>query len=114
MRSVCASAIVVVLALGSSAAVACHVSGAVYCDENTNGVIDIPGDLPIPGVTLGATSLDLGSGQYTATTGAGGGYDIVLPTQSDRYLVAPIGLPAGDRRRHRAGPRRWCGLPGAG
>ena len=94
MRSVCASAIVVLLALGSSA-YACHVSGAVYCDENTNGVVDIPGDLPIPGVTVGATSLDLMSGQYTATTDASGSYDIVLPTQSDRYLVGPIGLPAG-------------------
>src|SRR6516162_7312336 len=94
MRSVCASAIVGLLALGSSA-FACHVSGTVYCDENTNGVVDIPGDLPIPGVTVGATSLDLMSGQYTATTDASGSYDIVLPTQSDRYLVGPIGLPAG-------------------
>jgi hypothetical protein len=93
MRSVCASVIVALLALGSSA-FACHVSGAVYCDENTNGVIDIPGDLPIPGVTIGATSLDLGSGQYTATTDGNGGYDIALPTQSDRYLVGPLGLPA--------------------
>ena len=49
MRSVCASVIVALLVLGSSA-FACHVSGAVYCDENTNGVIDVPGDLPIPGV----------------------------------------------------------------
>src|SRR5262249_35764467 len=81
-------------ALGSSA-VACHVSGAAYCDENTNGVVDVPGDLPIPGVTVGATSLDLGSGQYTASTDASGSYDIVLPTQNDRYLVGPIGLPAG-------------------
>jgi hypothetical protein len=94
MRSVCASAIVGLLALGSSA-FACHVSGTVYCDENTNGVVDIPGDLPIPGVTVGATSLDLGSGEYTASTDASGSYDIVLPTQSDRYLVGPIGLPAG-------------------
>jgi hypothetical protein len=94
MRSVYASAIVALFALGSSA-FACHVSGAIYCDENTNGVIDIPGDLPIPGVTVGATSLDLGSGQYTSTTDASGSYDIVLPTQSDRYLVGPLGLPAG-------------------
>ena len=95
MRNLCVSAIVVVLVSGSSVAFACHVSGAVYCDENANGVIDIPGDLPIPAVTVGATSLDLMSGEYTATTDASGSYDIGLPTQSDRYLVEPIGLPAG-------------------
>jgi hypothetical protein len=66
----------------------------VYCDENTNGVIDIPGDPTIAGVMVGATSLDLGSGQYTATSDGNGSYDIVLPTQSDRYLVGPLGLPA--------------------
>jgi hypothetical protein len=95
MRGVCASVIVMGLALGSSVAFGCHVSGAVYCDENTNGVIDIPGDLPIPGITVGATSLDLMSGQYTAVTDASGSYNIVLPTQSDRYLVGLASLPSG-------------------
>ena len=98
MRSVCASAVVAVLTLGSSA-FACHVSGAVYCDENANGVVDIPGDLPIPGVTVGATSLDLMSGQYTASTDASGSYDIVLPTQSDRVSR---GGRAATRRARRA------------
>lgn len=83
------------LTLGYSVASACHVSGTVYCDENSNGVIDIPGDLPVPGVTVGATSLDLMSGLFTAVTDSSGSYDIVLPTQSDHYLVEPVNLPAG-------------------
>jgi len=70
-----------------------HVSGTVQCDQNSNGVIDISARPADPGVAVRAPSLDLISGQFTAVTDSSGGYDIVLPTQSDHYLVAPVNLP---------------------
>jgi hypothetical protein len=62
---------------------ACHVSQAgSHCDQNSNGVIDIAGDLPISRVAVGVTSLHLVSGQFTAVTDSSG-------------LVAPVNLPGG-------------------
>jgi hypothetical protein len=94
MRTLHAVAVILGLVLGSSPALACHVDGTVYCDENANGVIDA-GDTTLPGITVGATSLDLMSGQFSATTDASGNYDIPLPSQTDHYLVALENLPGG-------------------
>jgi hypothetical protein len=94
MRTRHAVTVILGLALGSSPALACHVDGTVYCDENANGLIDA-GDTPLPGITVGATSLDLMSGQFSATTDASGNYDIPLPSQTDHYLVALENLPGG-------------------
>src|SRR6516165_4114314 len=94
MRNLHAVAAILGLVLGSSPALACHVDGTVYCDVNANGVIDA-GDTALPGITVGATSLDLMSGQFSATTDASGNYDIPLPSQSDHYLVALENLPGG-------------------
>jgi hypothetical protein len=92
-----------------------HVSGTVQCDQNSNGVIDISADLPIPRVAVRAPSLDLMSGQFTAVTDSSGGYDIVLPTQSDHYLVAPVIFRGPDRSRPSSGsdshPRRAAACP---
>jgi hypothetical protein len=94
MRTPHAVGLILGLVLGSSPAFACHVDGTVYCDENANGVIDAS-DTPLPGITVGATSLDLMSGQYFATTDASGNYDIPLPSQTDHYSVALENLPGG-------------------
>ena len=61
---------------------------------NANGVIDA-GDTALSGIPVGATSLDLMSGQYSATTDASGNYDIPLPSQTDHYSVALENLPGG-------------------
>ena len=94
MRNLHVVAVILGLVLASSPAFACHVDGTVYCDENANGVIDA-GDTALSGIPVGATSLDLMSGQYSATTDASGNYDIPLPSQTDHYLVALENVPGG-------------------
>jgi hypothetical protein len=46
-------------------------------------------------ITVAATSLDVMSGQSSATTDASGNYDIPLPSQTDHSLVALENLPSG-------------------
>jgi hypothetical protein len=73
-----------------------HISGTLYCDRDGDGVIDVPGDTPIPSVTVIATSLDVSPGQQFSTgADLNGFYTMGLPQVTDRYRVAPSGLPAG-------------------
>jgi len=73
-----------------------HISGTVYCDQDGDGVIDVPGDNPVPGVTAVATSLDVSPGQQWADgTDGNGFYYIGLPARTDRYTVTLVGLPGG-------------------
>src|SRR5215468_1629044 len=80
--------------VAASPVLAHHISGTVYCDEDSDGVIDIPGDTPIVGVVAVATSLDVSPGsQFSDGTDATGLYYIPLPARTDRYTVELVGLP---------------------
>jgi hypothetical protein len=84
------------LLVAVSPALAHHISGNVYCDQDSDGVIDVPGDTPIVGVVAVATSLDVAPGsQFSDGTGGSGDYNIPLPARTDRYRVELVGLPAG-------------------
>jgi hypothetical protein len=84
------------LLLAASPALAHHIAGFVYCDQDADGVIDTPGDTPIVGLVAVATSLDVAPGsQFTDGTGSFGEYNIALPQRTDRYRVELTGLPAG-------------------
>src|SRR4030095_12228527 len=84
------------LLVATSPALAHHISGNVYCDQDSDGVIDTPGDTPIVGVSAGATSLAVAPGsQFSDGTGGSGDYNIPLPARTDRYRVELVGLPGG-------------------
>lgn len=89
-------ALALVSLLAAAPAAAHHISGKVYCDQDGDGQIGVPGDSPVPGVTAVATSLDVAPGQQWADgTDGNGFYYIGLPARTDRYTVALIGLPGG-------------------
>lgn len=89
-------ALALVPLLAATPAAAHHISGKVYCDQDGDGIIDVPGDTPVPGVTAVATSLDVAPGQQWADgTDANGFYYIGLPARTDRYTVTLVGLPGG-------------------
>jgi hypothetical protein len=95
MRIRALAVVLTLLALGSPA-LAHHISGTVYCDQDSDGVIDVPGDTPIIGVAVLATSLDVSPGQeFSDGTDGSGFYNIPLPARTDRYRVELIGLPGG-------------------
>src|SRR5262245_17038796 len=80
----------------ASPVLAHHIGGTVRCDRDHDGVIDVPGDTPLDGITVKITSLDVQPGQtFTDTTDANGAYEVGLPARTDRYLVELVGLPAG-------------------
>src|SRR5262245_66306319 len=84
------------LLVAASPALAHHISGNVYCDQDSDGFIDVPGDTPIVGVVPVATSLAVAPGsQFSDGTGGSGDYSIPLPARTDRYRVEPVGLPGG-------------------
>lgn len=85
-----------ILALSASPVLAHHISGKVYCDQDWDGAIDVPGDSPISGVTVRATSIDVSPGQqFSDGTDGSGFYSIGLPGRTDRYTVELIGLAGG-------------------
>src|SRR5262245_9446989 len=80
----------------ASPVLAHHIAGTVRCDRDHDGVIDVPGDTPVSGITVQITSIDAQPGQtFTDTTDANGAYEVGLPARTDRYLVELVGLPAG-------------------
>jgi hypothetical protein len=90
-----ALASLLIFLVAASPALAHHVSGTVYCDQNSNGSIDA-GDTPIAGIKAVATSLDAVPGQQADTfTDANGAYYILLFARTDRYLVNLTDLPGG-------------------
>lgn len=77
-------------------ALAHHISGTVYCDQDGDGAIDTPGDTPVVGVIATATSLDVSPGQqFSDGTDPVGFYNIGLPARTDRYRVTLSGLQPG-------------------
>lgn len=81
-----------------------YVNGTVYCDQNNDGAIDVPGDTPIPSVFVQATSLDALPGDVSMAGADGAGfYQIPLLPLTDHYrveLAAPpppgtVVVPAG-------------------
>ncbi len=89
-------AMLLTIASAPSAALAWHIEGTVFCDQNTNSLIDA-GDTPVSGVGVRITALTVApGGTFNATTGAPGFYSIPLPDHDDDYRVAIVsGLPAG-------------------
>lgn len=78
-----------------SPALAHHISGTVYCDDDYDGVID-GGDDELAGRTARATSLDAAPGStWSDDTDGNGDYNMGLPGRTDRYRVQLINLPAG-------------------
>ncbi len=69
--------------------------GVVYCDANTNGVMDL-GDVPVPSVLVAVTNL---SGTYSnaSWTTAEGEFLIDIPATVDSYIdyIVPETLPVG-------------------
>ena len=91
-----AALVSVAFLVSASPVFAHHISGTVYCDRDYDGVIDIPGDTPVIGVAVRATSLDAVPGQQLADgTDASGLYYIPLLARTDRYRVELVGLAAG-------------------
>jgi hypothetical protein len=87
--------VLLVLALAPPA-LAHHIGGTVRCDRDHDGVIDVPGDTPVSGITVRISSLDVEPGLvFTDTTDANGAYEVGLPARTDRYRVELVGLPAG-------------------
>src|SRR5262249_57512979 len=80
--------------VAASPVLAHHISGTVYCDEDSDGVIDVPGDTPIVGVVAVATSLDVSPGsQFSDGTDATGLYYIPLPAPTHPYPLELLPLP---------------------
>ena len=95
MRTEIALACLISLAVATPA-LAHHISGNVYCDQDLDGTIDVPGDTPIPSITVQATSLDFNPGElFSAMTDGSGAYFIALPPRTDLYRVELINLPPG-------------------
>jgi hypothetical protein len=87
---------VLTLLLGSSsAALAHHISGKVWCDKDYDGNFDST-DTLLANITARARSLDASPGtDYTDNTDSNGFYEIGLPARTDRYSVRLINLPSG-------------------
>jgi hypothetical protein len=84
------------VSLAAAPVLAHHISGTVYCDLDSDGVIDVPGDTPVVGVAVLATSLDVSPGQqFSDGTDGAGDYYIALPARTDHYRVELVGLPGG-------------------
>lgn len=83
------------LVLGtSSAALAHHIDGKVWCDKDYDGNFDAT-DTLLSGITVRARSLDVSPGtDFTDNTDGNGFYSIGLPARTDRYSVRLINLPA--------------------
>jgi hypothetical protein len=80
--------------LAATPAAAHRVSGAIYCDANNDGAIDV-GDPPIASVFVRITSLDASPGtEYLTGSDVDGRYVMGLPQVTDRYQVEPVSLPA--------------------
>src|SRR5262245_61424729 len=80
----------------ASPVLAHHIGGTVRCDNDHDGMIDVPGDTPLDGITVRITPIDVQPGlTFTHTTDANGAYEVGLPARTDRYLVELINLPAG-------------------
>src|SRR2546430_14776997 len=69
--------------------------GHVYCDSNTNGVIDA-GDLPVQGVLVVVTNAT-GTFSNASWTAADGLFVIGLEDEPDQFVdyIAPATLPSG-------------------
>jgi hypothetical protein len=87
---------VLTLLLGSSsAALAHHINGKVWCDKDYDGNFDST-DTLLSGITARARSLDVSPGtDFTDDTDSSGFYSIGLPARTDRYSVRLINLPSG-------------------
>jgi hypothetical protein len=95
MRSWLALGCLLCLAIASPA-LAHHVSGNVYCDQDGDGMVDVPGDIPLSGISVLATSLDASPGeQFSDTTDGSGAFFVSLPARTDRYQVELTSLPMG-------------------
>lgn len=71
--------------------------GYVFCDANTNGIIDVA-DVPVPGVLVVVTNTTGGTTFSNANWTTPEGFFIVqLPDQTDSYLdyIHPLTLPNG-------------------
>jgi hypothetical protein len=80
---------------GAVPALAWHVAGTVYCDQNGNLAIDAA-DTPLAGYTAQTTSQVTSPGAtLTGTTDASGAYFIAEPDVGDTYAVTLSGLPGG-------------------
>ena len=106
-RALFVSSFAVVAFLSASPAAAHRISGAVYCDANGDSQID-PGDTPLDGVQVKATSLVFSPGEVrTDLTGdlnppappaqGPGTYKFNLPGRTDDYKVelTGVGQPLG-------------------
>src|SRR5258706_5317220 len=97
-RVVCALAAAVVLLAAAPPALAWHIAGQVFCDENGNGAIDAT-DSTRDGVAVLVTSQTASLGTtFTDTTDSGNGsYFIPLPDVVDDFRVElpGPGLPPG-------------------
>ncbi len=93
----------ILLSVGASLLVMCAMTsnawlkvGAVYCDSNTNGVIDFGVDVPVQSVLVVVTNT---SGTYSnfSWTTAEGIFLVQLPDSPDTFVdyVHPLTLPAG-------------------
>src|ERR1051325_3488703 len=69
--------------------------GNVYCDANTNGVIDA-GDAPVQSVLVVVTNVS-GTFSNSSWTTAEGLFVMQLPDEADQYVdfIHPATLPAG-------------------
>lgn len=96
MRIRLVGSLLAALAACAAPALAHHISGTVYCDQDGDGAIDTPGDTPVVGVIATATSLDVSPGQqFSDGTNPSGFYSIGLPARTDRYRVTLSGLQPG-------------------
>lgn len=86
----------VALALYAAPALAWHIAGTVYCDQNDSHTIDGP-DTELFGYTAKVTSS--GSTIYTDLTDGSGFYSIGLPDSPDSYTVTLTALPGGQTIR---------------
>jgi hypothetical protein len=88
-----------IVAAGSTPALAWHIAGTVYCDKNDSNTIDGP-DTALAGYTAKVTSQVANPGAMsTDLTDGSGFYSIGLPDSNDTYGVTLSGLPVGQTIR---------------
>ena len=83
------SCLVVLVAAGP--ALAHHISGTVYCDQDADGAIDVPGDSLVAGVTAVAMSLDVSPGQQFVDGTDGVGF--YYRAKSDKHITLACPAP---------------------
>src|SRR5262249_12030163 len=88
-------ALVSSVVLAAAPALAWHVAGTVFCDQNGNHAIDTS-DTPLAGYTARSTSQVTSPGAtLTDSTDGSGAYFIAEPDVGDTYAVTLSGLPGG-------------------